>query len=199
LFVYVFILFIFLGSADIYLEDCVVPESARFPNADSFLKGTAGILSASRIFVGTLSFCSVSPPCRVCVCVCGGVCACGGLIERNGKGWLPVGLAMGSYDAALKHLKERQQFGSPLAAFQLMQEKLVRMLANTQAMYLMSWRLSELFVKHGQVTRGQSSLVKVQSSLKPAHDTQHSREHDTRHTTHDTRHTTHDTRRHTIR
>jgi hypothetical protein len=38
------------------LEDCVVPESARFPNADSFLKGTAGILSASRIFVG------MSPP-----------------------------------------------------------------------------------------------------------------------------------------
>ncbi|ELR13362.1 acylCoA dehydrogenase domain containing protein [Acanthamoeba castellanii str. Neff] len=119
-------------NADIYLEDCVVPESARFPNADSFLKGTAGILSASRIFVG----------------------------------WLPVGLAMGSYDAALKHLKERQQFGSPLAAFQLMQEKLVRMLANAQAMYLMSWRLSELFVKHGQVTRGQSSLVKAHNTLK---------------------------------
>ena len=70
LFVYVFILFIFLGSADIYLEDCVVPESARFPNADSFLKGTAGILSASRIFVGTLSFRSVPPPCRVWCAVC---------------------------------------------------------------------------------------------------------------------------------
>jgi hypothetical protein len=73
---------------------------------------------------------------------------------------------MGSYDAALKHLKERQQFGSPLAGFQLMQEKLVRMLGNAQAMYLMSWRLSELFVKHGQVTRGQSSLVKAHNTLK---------------------------------
>jgi alkylation response protein AidB-like acyl-CoA dehydrogenase len=68
---------------------------------------------------------------------------------------------MGCYDAALAHTKGRKQFGSALAGFQLVQEKLVRMLANAQAMYLMSWRLSELFVKHGQVTRGQSSLVKV--------------------------------------
>jgi hypothetical protein len=52
----------------------VVPESARFPNADSFLKGTAGILSASRIFVGTLSalyvaygVCALRCVYRVCV------------------------------------------------------------------------------------------------------------------------------------
>jgi alkylation response protein AidB-like acyl-CoA dehydrogenase len=111
---------------------------------------------------------------------------------------------MGSYDAALKHLKERQQFGSPLAAFQLMQEKLVRMLANAQAMYLMSWRLSELFVKHGQVTRGQSSLVKVLIAQAGARHITFTRTHTTHtHNTHTHTHT-HDThpypaRRHTTR
>ena len=46
--------------------------------------------------------------------------------------WLPVGMAMGAYDMAARYLQERQQFGSPLASFQLMQEKLVRMLGNIQ-------------------------------------------------------------------
>lgn len=148
-------------NAHIYLEDCFVPESARFPHADSFLKGTAGILSASRIFVGSL----LPPLHHLHHRHDDGLQDEGEELAHQGDGvrtgWLPVGLAMGCYDAALKHTKERSQFGSPIAAFQLVQEKLVRMLGHCQAMYLMSWRLSEIFVKHGQVTRGQSSLVKV--------------------------------------
>ena len=48
-----------------------------------------------------------------------------------------------------------------MAGFQMVQEKLVRMLANIQAMYLMSWRLSELVALGGRVTHGQAALVKV--------------------------------------
>jgi len=74
---------------------------------------------------------------------------------------MPVGVTMGAYDAALKYTKQRKQFGSALAGFQLVQEKLVRLLGNTQAMFLMSWRLTELFANGKQVSPGQSSLVKV--------------------------------------
>lgn len=35
--------------------------------------------------------------------------------------WQPVGLSMGCYDMALRYLQQRKQFGTPLAAFQLMQ------------------------------------------------------------------------------
>ena len=37
--------------------------------------------------------------------------------------------------------KERKQFGAPVEAFQLNQEKLVRMLGNIQTMVLVGWRL----------------------------------------------------------
>jgi acyl-CoA oxidase len=53
-------------------------------------------------------------------------------ISRIMVAWQPVGVAMGAYDMAVRYLKERQQFGAPLAAFQISQEKLARMLANVQ-------------------------------------------------------------------
>ena len=40
---------------------------------------------------------------------------------------------------------ERVQFGAALGSFQLVQEKLARMLAYVQAMFLMCWRLSKLY------------------------------------------------------
>jgi acyl-CoA oxidase len=57
-------------------------------------------------------------------------------------------------------LKERKQFGAPLAAFQLNQEKLVRMLGDIQAMVLVGWRLCKLY-ESGKMTSGHSSLGKV--------------------------------------
>jgi len=59
-----------------------------------------------------------------------------------------------------RYLKERKQFGAPLAAFQLNQQKLVQMLGNVQAMFLMGWRLCKLY-ETGQMTPGQASLGKV--------------------------------------
>jgi alkylation response protein AidB-like acyl-CoA dehydrogenase len=59
-----------------------------------------------------------------------------------------------------RYLKERKQFGAPLAAFQLNQEKLVRMLGNIQAMLLVGWRLCKLY-DSGKMTPGHASLGKV--------------------------------------
>ena len=35
--------------------------------------------------------------------------------------WQPVGMAMGAYDMVVRYLSQRQQFGAPLASFQLSQ------------------------------------------------------------------------------
>lgn len=43
--------------------------------------------------------------------------------------WGAVGLACGAYEAALKYTLERKQFGKPIAAFQLSQVRLSKMLA----------------------------------------------------------------------
>lgn len=48
--------------------------------------------------------------------------------------WQPVGAAMGVYDVCARYIQERQQFGSQLAAFQLVQERMARMLGTVQVM-----------------------------------------------------------------
>lgn len=39
-------------------------------------------------------------------------------ISRIMVAWQPVGLAAGVYDMVCRYLKERRQFGAPLASFQ---------------------------------------------------------------------------------
>ncbi|XVF76795.1 hypothetical protein PTKIN_Ptkin13bG0295600 [Pterospermum kingtungense] len=63
------------------------------------------------------------------------------------------------------YLRERKQFGAPLAAFQLNQKKLALMLGNVQAMTLVGWRLCKLYEK-GKMTPGHASLRKSWISLK---------------------------------
>ena len=46
---------------------------------------------------------------------------------RFGIGWGAIGAAMNLYEVALNYSKDRQQFGKPIAGFQLIQEKLVWM------------------------------------------------------------------------
>jgi acyl-CoA oxidase len=86
-------------------------------------------------------------------------------ISRIMVAWQPVGLAFGAYDAALRYVGQRQQFGAPLAAFQLVQEKLQRMLATAQAMWLMAYRLTKLH-DEGGMSHEQASLVKAWNTAK---------------------------------
>lgn len=55
---------------------------------------------------------------------------------------------------------ERKQFGAPLAAFQITQQKLAQMLGNIQAMNLVGWRLCRM-CENGKMSLGQASLGKV--------------------------------------
>ncbi len=47
---------------------------------------------------------------------------------RYGIAWGAVGAAMDCYDTALRYAQQREQFGKPIASFQLVQQKLVTML-----------------------------------------------------------------------
>ncbi|XP_034914099.1 acyl-coenzyme A oxidase 4, peroxisomal isoform X1 [Populus alba] len=86
-------------------------------------------------------------------------------VSRVMVAWQPIGISMGVYDMCHRYLKERKQFGAPLAAFQINQQKLVHMLGNVQAMVLVGWRLCKLYEKE-KMTPGQASLAKAWISLK---------------------------------
>jgi glutaryl-CoA dehydrogenase len=79
---------------------------------------------------------------------------------RAGVAWEAVGHAIACYEAALTYAKSREQFGRPIAGYQLVQEKLVRMLADITSMQLMMLRLSQL-LEQGTMTAPQASLAKM--------------------------------------
>jgi glutaryl-CoA dehydrogenase len=58
--------------------------------------------------------------------------------------WAALGHATAGYDAALTYAKRRTQFGKPLVSFQLIQDRLVGMLAQVTAMQLYCRRLADL-------------------------------------------------------
>lgn len=86
-------------------------------------------------------------------------------VSRVMVAWQPIGISMGVYDMCLRYLKERKQFGAPLAAFQINQQKLVQMLGNVQAMFLVGWRLCKLY-ESGKMTPGHASLGKSWITVK---------------------------------
>jgi glutaryl-CoA dehydrogenase len=58
--------------------------------------------------------------------------------------WMALGHATAGYDAALRYAMERKQFGKPLASFQIVQEKLVNMLADLTSMQLYCMQIGRL-------------------------------------------------------
>jgi len=65
-------------------------------------------------------------------------------MTRYGVGWMSTGCQMGAFEHALAYAKERQQFGKPIASFQMVQDLLARMLGNVTACQTMMLRLSQL-------------------------------------------------------
>ncbi|WP_448071343.1 acyl-CoA dehydrogenase family protein [Georgenia yuyongxinii] len=62
---------------------------------------------------------------------------------RAGVAWIATGVQAGAYEAALRYVLERHQFGRPVGGFQLVQDKLVRMLGNLTASLGMVVRLAQ--------------------------------------------------------
>ncbi|WP_460497746.1 acyl-CoA dehydrogenase family protein [Glycomyces tarimensis] len=65
-------------------------------------------------------------------------------LTRAGVAWEAVGIAVGAYEAAAKYAKEREQFGRPIASFQLVQDKLVSTLADITASIAMCVQVSRM-------------------------------------------------------
>jgi glutaryl-CoA dehydrogenase len=65
-------------------------------------------------------------------------------LTRAGVAWMAVGCARGAYENALAYSTQRQQFGRPIAGFQLVQDLLVRMLGNITASAALCTRLCQL-------------------------------------------------------
>jgi glutaryl-CoA dehydrogenase len=84
---------------------------------------------------------------------------------RVGAAWAALGHATACYEAALAYAGTRHSFGKPLAAYQLVQEKLARMLAELVTMQLLCWRLSQLAAA-GQLTDGMAALAKMNNAAK---------------------------------
>jgi len=114
----------------ITLTGCLVPESDRLQNANSF-KDTAKVLQ----------------------------------MTRAGVAWMAVGCARGAYENALDYTRKREQFGKPIASFQLIQNHLVEMLSNLTAMQTLVYRLSEM-QDNGDLKDEHASLAKVFCSLR---------------------------------
>ncbi|MCU1536663.1 MAG: mmgC 12 [Humibacillus sp.] len=86
-------------------------------------------------------------------------------VTRMGVAWQAAGCARGAYEHALRYTKERQQFGRPIASFQLVQDLLVKMLANVTAATAMNVRASQL-QDAGLLRDEHASLCKVHSTVR---------------------------------
>jgi glutaryl-CoA dehydrogenase len=64
--------------------------------------------------------------------------------SRYGVGWDGLGQAADCYETALAYAKEREQFGQPIASFQLVQQKLVEMVNEISLSQLLSIHVGRL-------------------------------------------------------
>jgi glutaryl-CoA dehydrogenase len=78
---------------------------------------------------------------------------------RYGIAWGAMGAAMACYDEALDYAKTRIQFAKPIAAFQLVQNKLVEMVTEISKGQLLALQLGRLKDK-GELRHPQVSLAK---------------------------------------
>jgi len=78
---------------------------------------------------------------------------------RVGIAWGVIGAAIDCYETALAYAKGREQFGRPIAGFQLVQEKLVWMVQEITKAQLLALRLTRM-LEAGSVRPAQISLAK---------------------------------------
>ncbi|MEU5384527.1 MULTISPECIES: acyl-CoA dehydrogenase family protein [Kitasatospora] len=74
-----------------------------------------------------------------------------------------VGIAQAALDAAVRYAGEREQFGKPIAAHQLVQELLADIAVDVDAARLLTWRVADL-IDRGQPFATESSVAKLYAS-----------------------------------
>jgi glutaryl-CoA dehydrogenase len=111
-------------------------DGVRVP-AESRLPGGRGFKDAGRVLAATRTTCA----------------------------YAALGHAVAAYDAALTYARARRQFGKPLASFQIVQEKLVQMLAEITAMQLYCVRIARLTAEE-QLSDTIAALAKLNNTVK---------------------------------
>ncbi len=76
---------------------------------------------------------------------------------------LSLGIAKGSYEAAVKYSKERQQFGQPISNFQAIGFKLADMATRIEAAELLTFQAADLKMKQKPMTT-ESAMAKYYAS-----------------------------------
>lgn len=85
-------------------------------------------------------------------------------VMRSDVAWIATGIQAGAYEAALRYVRSREQFGKSLGSFQLVQEKLARMLGNVTASLSMVSDLAEK-QDRGEYRDEDSALAKMWIAL----------------------------------
>ena len=84
---------------------------------------------------------------------------------RNAVAWAALGHATAAYEIAIDYCTERTQFGKPLVSFQIVQDRLVKMLAEVCSMQLYCLRLGRL-MEQGQLTDTIAAIAKMNNTRK---------------------------------
>ena len=84
---------------------------------------------------------------------------------RQTCAWAALGHAVAAYDIALRYTREREQFGRPLASFQIVQDKLVKMLADVTTMQLYCRQLGRL-MERAELRDTVAGLAKMNNTSK---------------------------------
>jgi glutaryl-CoA dehydrogenase len=124
------------GAARAIWQAEITLEGARVPD-EARLPGAAKFKDAGRVLVTT----------------------------RNTCAWSALGHAVGAYDAALTYSRQRTQFGRPLCSFQIVQDRLVKMLAEVTGMQLYCMQLARL-EEAGMLTDTIAGLAKLNNTRK---------------------------------
>jgi glutaryl-CoA dehydrogenase len=82
---------------------------------------------------------------------------------RHNIAWHALGEAMACYEIARDYSLRREQFGRPIAAFQLIQAKLVRMLGEITKTQLLVIQLGRL-LERGEATPGMTAYAKLHAT-----------------------------------
>lgn len=87
---------------------------------------------------------------------------------RSTCAWMALGHATAAYDTALAYAKQRKQFGKPLVSFQIVQERLVKMLADLTGMQLYCMQIGRL-AEAGRLSPTVAGLAKMNNTRKARH------------------------------
>jgi glutaryl-CoA dehydrogenase len=86
-------------------------------------------------------------------------------MTRGFVAWEATGCQMGAFENALLYAQQREQFGKPIASFQLIQDLLVKMVGNITACQCMVMRLSQM-QDEGKLADEHASLAKAFTTVK---------------------------------